>query len=441
MDTLLSTAGASHRGARARLLFLWLIAAAAAACTSESPASSAGTDAAADSASGQVCAWAVRADKQTLNVAYPDTAATYWGLSYNLAPGETLELSGAFPAARYASFVSYKPSGGVIGVLTDRDIEPDAGSVNPFANGGGAGGEHGYTVVVSAEDGDQGQPNVLAARATPSDAGGPATAPSLDAGVTRVLGSGGANGTGGTVLYRVYVSDDPVDPKGGAGLPDVTLVDAAGHRRAIPTCDSPGPSPVAVALVDKYGPSTSAPAPASPVFIRPGAQAANLFPNPDNVYIATIVEHQPGRIVVVRGKAPTFPDPPNGRPVGSGEQVRYWSLCTDEYRKPYPVSFCVFDRNVALDSAGQFTFVISTPVDRPTNATTASGATWLDWGSTDVNNLLLLRHMLAATDFPESAVNVSPGALASSTMGAYAPRGAYCDKAVFEQGGAAACGL
>jgi hypothetical protein len=116
------------------------------------------------------------------------------------------------------------------------------------------------------------------------------------------------------------------------------------------------------------------------------------------------------------------------------------SLCTNEYRKPYPVSYCTFDRNVAVDSAGQYTFVISTPEDRPVNATAADGVTWLEWGSTQVNNLLLLRHMLASSDFPESAINVAPGALASTTMGAYAPRGSYCDKAVFEQGGAAACG-
>ena len=45
----------------------------------------------------------------------------------------------------------------------------------------------------------------------------------------------------------------------------------------------------------------------------------------------------------MRGKAPTFPDTRAGQPVTGNEQVRYWSMCTNEYRKPYPVSFCKRD--------------------------------------------------------------------------------------------------
>jgi hypothetical protein len=119
--------------------------------------------------------------------------------------------------------------------------------------------------------------------------------------------------------------------------------------------------------------------------------------------------------------------------------VRYWSLCTNEYRKPYPVSFCVIDRDVVLDDEGRYTFVISTPEDRPANATADDGVTWLEWGSTEVNNLLLMRHMLASPDFPESAINLEPGTLASAGMGAYAPVGAYCDRVTFEENGPLAC--
>jgi len=60
------------------------------------------------------CAWATRADKATLNVAYPDTAATYWALSYRLAPGERIELDGTLPDARYFSFITYRPAGGAV---------------------------------------------------------------------------------------------------------------------------------------------------------------------------------------------------------------------------------------------------------------------------------------------------------------------------------------
>lgn len=423
-------------------LALFVCGTAVIGCGGEPSLSSSGRGDAATTADSSLsageCAWPVRADKQTLNIAYPDTAATYWATSYALASGETLELRGAFPAARYASFISYGPSGGALDVLTDRDIEPDQGSTNPFA--GAPGGSKKYTFVISGERSDENRPNVLGARggsaAMAVDAGARAI---VDAGLSDVLGSGGADAARGTVLYRVYVPDDAGDPTGGAGLPEMTLVDRGGHRHPIPTCSSPGPSPAGIEIVDKYGPPTDTQAPAQPVFIRPASQAASLYPNPDNVYIATIVAYQPGRVVVVQGAAPKFPDPPNGRPIGSGEQVRYWSLCTNEYRKPYPVSYCVFDRNVVLDSTGKYTFVISTPDDKPANATEANGVTWLEWGSTSVNNLLLMRHMLASPDFAESAINVPPGSLAATTMGDYAPRGTYCDRSAFEQGGASAC--
>jgi hypothetical protein len=135
--------------------------------------------------------------------------------------------------------------------------------------------------------------------------------------------------------------------------------------------------------------------------------------------------------VVVRGKAPTFPDTRTG-PVGQGEQVRYWSMCTNEFRKPYPVTTCAADVDVALSDDGSFTFVVSTPEDRPDNATPEDGVTWLDWGSTEVNGLLLLRHMLASPDFAESAINLEPGQVAQEVMGPYTPLGAYCTTEQFE---------
>lgn len=399
----------------------------------------------------QPCAWAVRADEETQNVAYPDTAATYWAISYDLAPSETLELRGTFPVARYASFASYGPYGGAIDVLTDRDIQPDAGSTNPFSSGGEVTGDYRYTVTISTDETHVDQPNTIGAapnRDTAPLPSGPspsttrADAPP-DRGETNRLGSGvaeeGGDVVSGAVIYRVYLADEAEDPTGGAGVPDVTLTSADGQRTEVPTCSSPGPSARARELAESYERRTDQPAPPEPVFVRPPVGEANLFPNPDNVYVATVVEHRPGRVVVVQGTSPTFPDSSDGRQVGRGEQVRYWSLCTNEFRKPYPVTACAADRDTVLDSAGLYTFVISTPQDRPVNATPDNRVTWLDWGSTEVNNLLLLRHMLPDPEFPHAARNVEPGTLADSVMGPYAPLARYCETTAFERGGAAAC--
>lgn len=409
------------------------------------------------------CAWAVKADKATLNIAFPDTGATYWALSYSLAPGETLRLHGRYPEARYFSFITYGANGGAIDTLTDRDVVPDAGNTNPFgppspsdpadapattappAPGASAGGT--YTVTIRGDLGTGTPANTLGATsATPptsvTTTAGATTPPGSTAEVAEAirLGSGGADGVRGSVIYRVYVPDEPGDAKGGAGLPDVTVVAGDGTETAVPTCPKPGPSEAAKAIVDAYERPATAPPP-TPIFIRPQGNQANLYPNPDNVYVATLTTYEPGRVAVVRGKAPTFPDTRAGAPITGDEQVRYWSMCTNEFRTPYPVTACAADFQTTLDEDGWYTYVISTPEDRPAETEATKGSTWLDWGATDVANLLLLRNMLADPDFPEAATNLAPGTLASPTMGDYAPKGAYCTKATFEQGGAAACGL
>ncbi len=387
------------------------------------------------------CAWPTRADKATLNVAYPDTASTYWSTSYRLAPGEHLELSGAFPAARYFSFVTYGAGGGAISKLSDRDIRPDPGGANPYRDANQTPGR--YTVDIR-EHSDS-APNALSAVPPAAAGSGSSTTTSTlpeTPGTVAPLGSGAPNAPGvfgGTVIYRVYLARPANDPTGGVALPQITDVHANGTRVAVPTCPHPGANPAATAIVERNGPATNTPAPEQPAFIRPQKNATNLFPDPDNIYLATIVHHVPGRIVVVRGKAPTFPNTSAGAPVTGREQVRYWSLCTNEYRKPYPVSYCVADQDVALDAGGDYTIVISTPADRPANATAAMHVTWLDWGSTNVDALLLMRQMLPEPGFSQSASSVPPGALATSTMGAYAPRGIYCTTQVFAQRGPSGC--
>jgi hypothetical protein len=431
-------------GIRGVLTLVLAVSVVVPACSSsDGGATSSGTDSSSTVASNPArCAWKTRADKQTANIAYPDTSATYWGLSYQLAKGETLELSGKYPDARYFSFTSYGLQGGAIDVLTDRDINPDRGK-NPFRPGNGrpsttAGS---YTAVIRPDLGQTDEANVVGAKADATSGTGsepPVTTPAEDDRV--FLGNGGSTGVGGTVLYRVYTPTDAGDPTGGVGLPSVHLVEADGTRTEIPTCPKPGASKAGLAVVNNINRVFEAPPP-TPIFIRPKASQSNIFPNPDNIYVATTVKHQPGQIVVLRGKAPTFPDTRAGDPITGDEQVRFWSLCTNEARKPYPVTDCKADSQVALDDQGWYTFVISTPQDRPKDTPATAGSTWLDWGATDVSNLLLFRNMLPNPTFPEAANNVEPGALAAPAMGDYAPTGAYCDVATFERGGASACGL
>jgi hypothetical protein len=196
-----------------------------------------------------------------------------------------------------------------------------------------------------------------------------------------------------------------------------------------------------VNLVNAFGPPTDVAPLDPPQFKRPGA-VAGLYANPDNGYVAAVAEHEAGKVVVIRAKAPTAPDTEGGEsPAAAGHDMRYWSMCTNEYRKPYPVTDCTHDTQVPLDGDGWYTIVASTAVDRPTNATTAEGVAWLDWGSTTHDMLLILRNMLPDAGFTEDVFDVAPGQPASSVMGDHTPLTATCDRASFEAGGAAACGL
>lgn len=87
-------------------------------------------------------------------------------------------------------------------------------------------------------------------------------------------------------------------------------------------------------------------------FVNP-ASTSGLFPNGDNKCIGAVLTYQPGRIAVVRGRAPAFPDTSAGAPpTESGQQVRYWSICENDLVSPYPVVACAGDFETALDADG-----------------------------------------------------------------------------------------
>lgn len=378
-----------------KLVAAMLAAAVAAAVTACTPATV--------PPAGLSCAWAYKTDPSALNVAYPDSGATYWTTTYNLVAGDSLVLKGTFPDARYMGFITYTAAGNVVDSLTDRDITPDAGSDNPFASTTAAPGGT-YTVEVA----------------------GTAPIGSADNVVN-------PNGVLGSVIYRVYLGNG--DATGGVGLPQLSVKRTDGTVVPLPTCGNPGTDANLVNLVNTFGPATDVPAAHPPVFKRP-ANVNGLYVNPDNGYVAAVAAHTTGQVLVVRGTAPTVPDTQAGASPAAAAQMRYWSLCTNEYRKPYPVTDCVNDTAVPVAGDGTYTIVVSQPEDRPANATAENGVAWLNWGSTAQDILLLMRNMLPAADFHQSVFDV-PFGQAATAMGPYQPVTTECSTASFESAGAA----
>jgi hypothetical protein len=100
-----------------------------------------------------------------------------------------------------------------------------------------------------------------------------------------------------------------------------------------------------------------------------------------------------GKVVVLTGKLPTFPQTRNGESTFSAAQMRYWSLTG--YIVPSDESFlsaldpnnpiglaihAVRDDEITLDANRRYVIALSRPEDRPANANASSGVTWVNWG-------------------------------------------------------------
>jgi hypothetical protein len=174
---------------------------------------------------------------------------------------------------------------------------------------------------------------------------------------------------------------------------------------------------------------------------------SGLFPNVDNAYITAIHQPQSGQVLVLRGKLPTVPGAvtathPQPWP-NDALALRYWSVCNNVYKQPYPVTACVPDNELPRDAQGYYTVVVGAPSDRPGNARAAQGVAWLSNSVTQPaeRHAIIVRNMLPH-NFAQAIQNVpinSPAATTQEIMQAYYPQAWTCAKATFEQGGWQAC--
>ncbi|NEW50938.1 hypothetical protein GV792_12800 [Nocardia cyriacigeorgica] len=374
-----------------------------------------------------LCAWRFMSNNTVLNVAFPDANSTYWLMPYALGPGDSIELSGSYPAARYFSLNTYGTDLDTVDTLRDNQIVADPGSANPFVDASAASLPatqkrwHARLVNGPVDHSRNELQAVASGQSTPI----------------------------GFVIVRVYVPDDPASLSGGVALPDVKL-SLAGTEVAAQPCAQPfdpatytGPVADAAKAAFDRGIAAAAsgafPGNTPEAIFRNPASTSGLFPNGDNKYVGTRISYQPGRLLVVRGKAPTFPDTRAGQSPTDPRQVRYWSMCQNDLLSPYPVVACAADFQTAVDGSGYYTYVVAAPTDLPANL--VPDVTVIPWGSTDVDKVLFLRNMTPSAAFYPNSIQASQdsGADPATTMGPYYPRAAYCSTEAFAAGGADAC--
>lgn len=418
------------------------------------------------------CSWWAKTTPETLNVAFPDAAATYWTTPFYAEEGLEIKVEGTYPDARYMSFNVYNEAGGsfeangVPSGIADYQIEPGSGSVNPFRTSGEAGGS--FTVTLSGA-------------AKPGDANALPLAPEGEAGTgTAPLGF---------LLYRVYL---PTGGNATVQLPKLTLV-KGGQPVTLPRCPSPSGKLVAAAkskvaatkvaqqfaaklgtkptgqllrAVLKVGkslkgglegtqPCRASECPPPMKFFRASAESTNsFFPNVNNAYVSALIRPVAGKVIVVRGKAPTTPSGTSPVPwPQSSLQLRYFSLCNNVYRSPWPVVAnptaagtteygCAADIETRLNRRGEYAYVVAQPNQR--EAIEKAGGTFIPLSTTQphARQILIFRNMLPNETFTHAVQNAPADASpegAAKAMGAYYPRAYRCTLAQFEAG-APACG-
>ena len=386
----------------------------------------------------------------------PDIGNTFSTAWFKLPAGAKIVMKGDFPHMRHWSFVTYTEEGVPRDGIYDAEIEPDAGSSNPFRPGVKRDvAPRRYTIsIVNGMPPAQRAPNTIYTLAEPGTAIG--------------------------MHMRNYVPDRSIDWTGGVGVPKVELHTADGkvlaEQEACAATDAPRRGkqvPVTVSKklwlalnslpwrpADRTPATNFAVAPMVKFYNREHLILDTFFPlipsdgmavekggfwsNPVTRYGFTYLSQAYGKVYVVHGKMPRTPSTWGGdpAPMDAEADMRYWSLCTSTAPPVGNTVDCVTDENVRpiVDKQGQYSVVVSRAIDRPSNANEKCGVTWMEYGNGDGIpggsadfGVVINRHTLVNPKFQNSWFNVKAVHGEAQALGAYLPRVINLhDKARFE---------
>lgn len=377
----------------------------------------------------QNCAWPWFLSAQSDNIALPDSNAFYWEQPIVADANTTIQLSGRFPDARYASLSVYTPDGnpfttnGVSSSLPDYRIQPQSGSQNPWQQSASPGGSFAATI---RSDAAPNQVNTLPMPVCTSSQ------------------------HPGYLVYRVYL------PAGGTSslvpLPTITITEKTASRQlAVCTTHTPVQLP-------KQTPGATPTPGTAPIaaaqFYKPSFNGG--IANADSAYVwAYLVRPAASNVFVITAKAPTSPHGPHPTPWPDPTvDMRYWSMCIAEGTQLVPTVVntlpdgtsdygCRADDATKTNASGDYTYVIGDETQRAA-IERVPGVTFLPFSSTQSIRvyLVLLRNTLVSQPFTHAAQAVTQTqdpAAAATAMGPYYPQVATCPLATLTTSGPQAC--
>lgn len=371
---------------------------------------------------------------------FPDVSTSYSILAWTAESGRddlAVKITGVFPHSRYTAYDLYElEDGNPIGHLKDVEIEPDAGSVNPFrpfVSRDTADASRTYTVWFAP--GTAAQHDPMWDNATVF-------------GKNVLFRPPGAQTP--VIAYRIYKPDPGCNILGCVDQPHIEFFRENGNGGLTPEPEPPRlrvletvRTFVKSALNRRLGAGARALVNRERIdFYRTLSQG--LTPTDDNGYLVAGLSRNPAdRIAVIRFKAPTFPDTsPGGEaehafPADHAKEVRYWSFSIGG--PPLGrVSSGISDAEAIVDEEGFVTVVIA-----PDNALLRSwvenaGFNFLPTGR-HFQRIAILRHLCADSSFAFAAKHVPEVSsddliagrvnledyVATKFIGDYAPTGHY----------------
>jgi hypothetical protein len=258
--------------------------------------------------------------------------------------------------------------GASVGVRTDFQIEPDAGSVNPYLNGSDPDAANRlYTIII--------QPAVE--NFTP-----PPNTMTFDSDDIPVL----------TVIIRYYVPKDT--PTANVALPTIEAFDINDPNNSVPL---PSPIPITNLPWEVYSKRLE------PIFetvvddtlrfyhVEGGGQ----FNNADNAYLATGVKRNKGEVLLLWFKPPTYTQ--NNNQLGEMD-VRYWSINQGNFDTSTPAGMMDNSFKVAADG---LVYVAMGDESVQTHAG-QGGFNFMLWDVTSPRGVILYRNLLTSQEYEDS---------------------------------------
>ncbi|MBV8667377.1 MAG: hypothetical protein JO269_12930 [Burkholderiaceae bacterium] len=328
---------------------------------------------------------------------FPDTQTTYIPTTFRLPAGATLVVKGEFPHMRHWNFNTYNAKGEPQDAVGDAEVEPDAGSSNPFRAG-------------VARD-------VVQRRYTLNIVNGlpPASRPA------NTLYTYGEPGEEVFLWMRNYVPDHSTDYLGAVALPAVRLHAADGkvldeqatcdataapmRGKQLPSTIDPRSWVILSHLpwvdTDNVGASRAEVVPLHAFFNRRQVAADLFMPwlspaepkvlggwwsNKATRYGYAYMSRNFGKVYVMTARMPVTPKTWHGEADNMpNADMRYLSICTGTSPSAGLTPDCIYDEQLAptVDARGRYALVISRLEDRPKNATEACGVAWIEYGNGD----------------------------------------------------------